>query len=63
MKIPKIEYDIYYKYNDTNGTHLKKLNLDICENDRIDILIPISISEDFDELNMSSGYYNDICVR
>ena len=58
MKIPKIEYNIYFKLFDTN---LIKLNLTTCENTRIDLTIPIVINEDIDKLNSSSGYYNDIC--
>ena len=60
MKIPKIEYDIYYN----SGTSLKKLNISsICEKRMIYLLIPVKISEseNIDELNTSSGYYNDIC--
>ena len=60
LKIPKIEYNIYSKLNDTN---LIKLNLSICYNIKIDIFIPLIISEDenIDEYNLSSEYYSDIC--
>ena len=60
MKIPKIEYDIYSKLNDTN---LIKLNLSVCKNVNIDLSLPVFISEieNIDEYNTSSGYYNDIC--
>ena len=58
MKIPKIEYDVYCKLNDTN---LIKLNLSFCQNSKIGITIPLTITEDLDKLNQSSGYYNDIC--
>ena len=58
MKIPKIEYDIYYK---SSGTNLIKLNLTVCEKSKISILIPISITDNLDKLNSSSGYFNDIC--
>ena len=58
MKIPKVEYDIYCKLNKSN---LVKLNLSICEKIKIDLYIPIIIDENIDELNSSSGYYNDIC--
>ena len=60
MKIPKIEYDIYSKLNDTN---LIKLNLSVCNNINIDFSIPVYISEkeNIDEYNISSGYYNDKC--
>ena len=58
MKTPKVEYDIYSKLK---GPNLVKLNLTICENSEISLSIPISISEDLDKLNSSSGYYNDLC--
>ena len=32
MKIPKIEYDVYYK---SSGTNLIKLNLTVCEKSKI----------------------------
>ena len=58
MKIPKIEYDVYSKLS---GENLIKLNLSICQNSSISLLIPVEISENFDQLNSSSEYYNDIC--
>ena len=58
MKIPKIEFDVYYKLN---GTNLEKLDISICENEKILLSVPVMISEDLDVLNSSSGYYNDIC--
>ena len=57
MKIPKIEYDVYYK----SGNILEKLNLSICEKTKISLSIPIEISENLDKLNTSSGYFNDLC--
>ena len=38
MKIPKIEYDIYYNLS---GKYLEKLNLSICENKKVSIYIPV----------------------
>ena len=58
MKIPKIEYNVYSKLF---GKNLTKLNLTVCGNNKIDILLPVEISESLDKLNSSSGYYNDIC--
>ena len=60
MKIPKIEYVVYCNLN---GTTLEKLNISICQKSMITLSIPIIIpqSENIDELNISSGYYNDIC--
>ena len=61
MKIPKIEYEVYYPLNDT---HLFILNLTICKNIRIDISIPIDINDnDIDKYNPDSDYYNDICSK
>ena len=58
MMIPKIEYSIYRKINETN---LIKLNLSICQKTKISLLIPLEITENLDKLNTSSGYFNDIC--
>ena len=58
MKIPKTEYDVYCKLN---GTNLVKLNLSYCSNTKIDLSVPVVITENLDVLNTSSGYYNDIC--
>ena len=58
MKIPKIEYDVYAKLNDSN---LIKLNLTYCENLKIDLTVPVKLNEEIDKLNSSSGYYNDLC--
>ena len=58
MKIPKIEYDVYCKLYDNK---LIQLNLSVCDNIKIDISIPIVITEDIQKLNSSSEYYNDIC--
>ena len=62
MKIPKILYDVYSKLNSTN---LIKLNLSFCHNKKIDLFVPVIISnnENMDEYNTSSGYYNDICYK
>jgi len=56
--IPYVKYDVYSKIN---GSSLVKLNLTICKNSKVDIFIPITISESLDKLNTSSGYFNDIC--
>ena len=58
MKIPKVIFDVYCKLNDTN---LIKLDLSICENNRVEISMPIKIDENLDKLNSSSAYYNDLC--
>ena len=58
MKIPKIEYSVYCKLSKGK---LEKLNLSICENDKILLTVPVIITENLDKLNSSSDYFNDIC--
>ena len=58
MKAKKIEYDVYCKLSEYN---LEKLNLSVCRNSEVSISIPIIITESLDKLNISSGYYTDIC--
>ena len=60
MKIPKIEYSVYCKLS---GTNLEKLNLSICENAKLFLSVPVSISESLDKFNSSSDYYNDKCYK
>ena len=60
MKIPIIEYGVYYPlYNDT----FTKLNLSLCKDTKIEILIPVKINDNIDKYNPKSGYYNDICYK
>jgi hypothetical protein len=58
MKIPKIEYDVYSKLS---GLNISKLNISVCEKNKILLSVPINITENIDKLNSSSGYFNDIC--
>ena len=59
MKIPKVEYEIYYPLY---GNIYEKLDLSLCEDIKILISIPVSINEDdIDKYNSSSSFYNDIC--
>ena len=58
-KIRKVEYDVYYPFNNSNFTIL---DLSICKNSKIDISIPADIPiNDIDKHNKSSPLYNDIC--
>ena len=60
MKMPKIEYEIYYPlYND----ELIKLNLTECKNDNIDISIPVKLNDSLDKYNTKSDYYSNICSK
>ena len=60
MKIPKVIYGIYSKLN---GTNLIKLNLSICEEKKISLIVPVALNESIDILNSSSEYYRDICYK
>ena len=54
--IPIIEYEVY------NIKEKKILNLTVCQNEKIQISIPVNINEDnLFKYNISSDYYNDIC--
>ena len=58
MSIKKVEYNVYSKLSQSN---LIKLNLSICKDRKITLSVPVIISESLDKLNISSGYYKDIC--
>ena len=58
MKIPKIEYEVYYPLTCNN---LTKLNLTSCKDTKIEISIAIKINGSLDKNNSKSDYYNDIC--
>ena len=56
LLIPLIEYEVY------NIKEKQILNLTICENEKIQISIPVNIDENnLFKYNISSDYYNDIC--
>ena len=59
MKIPKVEYEVYYPLY--NNDTLTKLNLTLCKGTKIEISIPVKIDGPIDLYNPKSGYYNDIC--
>ena len=61
MKIPKLEYEIYYPLN--NNNNLTKLNLTICKDIRIEISISVLINDTLDKYNPKSDYYNNICSK
>ena len=60
MKIPKVEYEIYYPLNNSN---LSKLNLSLCKDTKIEISIPVKINDNINIYNSSSDYYNNICSK
>ena len=53
-----LHFDVYYKSSEAK---LIKLNLAIYTNCKITIYNPINKNLDIDKLNISSGYYHDIC--
>ena len=62
MKIPKLEYEIYYPlYNNSNN--LNKLNLASCKGTKIEISVKVEINDTLDKYNPKSDYYNDICSK
>ena len=58
MKIPKIEYGVYYLKDEND---LIQLNLTVCKDTKIEISISVPIEGNIDKYNSSSGYYNDLC--
>ena len=60
MKIPKLEYEVYYPLYDN---YLKKLNIALCKDTKVEISIPVKINGTLDKYNPKSDYYNDICSR
>ena len=58
MRVGSFEYEVMYPIEDNN---LKKLNLTICKDVKIDISVPMNITGDLEKYNSSSPYYNDIC--
>ena len=61
MKIPRIEYEVFYHLSDNK---LQKLKLSLCSDSKIKISIPLEINEkEIDKYNLSSNYYKDICYK
>ena len=61
MKIPKMEFDIYRKINNSK---LIKLSKSACKDSKISLSVPIELKEDeIDKLNTSSEYFNNICYQ
>ena len=61
MKIPKVEYEVYYPLN--NSHNLMKLNLSSCKDTKIEISISVKINGSLDKYNPKSDYYNNICSK
>ena len=61
IRIPIVEYEVYYPLN---GKNLENLDLSKCEDIKIDITLPIILNkDDIDKHNPNSGYYKDICYK
>ena len=58
MKIPKIEYEVYSKLS---GNNLVKLNISVCKDIKINLLLPVEINDDLEKYNGNSEYCNDKC--
>ena len=55
-KSRKIQYEIY------NSKTKEKLDLSICENEKINIFIPAAIDENYlEKYNPKGSFYNDLC--
>ena len=61
MKIPKVEYEVYYPLD--NSGDLTKLNLTLCQDTKIEISISVKINGSLDKYDPKSDYYNDICSK
>ena len=57
MKIPKLEYEVYYPLYDN---YLKKLNIALCKDTKVEISIPVKINGTLDKYNPKSDYYNEM---
>ena len=49
MKIPKLEYEVYYPLYNSNN--LTKLDLNLCKDSKIEISIAVSINDSLDKYN------------
>ncbi len=58
FQIPKVEYKVYSRNREEK---LQKLNLSVCEKDKINIYTNIESISNLDIIYPSSDYYNDIC--
>ena len=62
MNTPSIEYELYYPIDGPNYPNLVKLDIQLhCKNSKIKITKKVNLTQDIDEYNSSSKYYNDIC--
>ena len=62
MKIPKLEYEVYYPLNN-NSNNLIKLNLTSCKDTKVEISIKVELNDTLDKYNPKSDYYNNVCTK
>ena len=60
MKIPKIEYALFYPLY---TQYLIELNMSKCQGKNVNISIPVAITGDIDMHNSRSDYYNNKCSK
>ena len=58
LKIPKIEYEVYAKLN---GDKLIKLNITVCQQIKIALLLPVEIKDNIKKYDSNSSYCSDKC--
>ena len=62
IKIPKIEYEVYYLSDGINN--IQKLNLsESCKDTKIEISIRVKLNNTIDKYDPKSDYYNNICSK
>ena len=61
IKIPKVEYEVFYNFN--NGTDLIKLNLAPCKGSKVLISIHVELNDSLEVHDIKSNYYKDICSK
>ena len=62
IKIPKIEYEVYYSPDGINN--IQKLNLsESCKDTKIEISIRVKLNNTIDKYDPKSDYYNNICSK
>ena len=58
MQIPKIEYDVYYK--NLFNKQLIKVNISICDSNKISLLIPLKLTGNIDIFNTIFYLYKNL---
>ena len=62
MKIPKVEYEVYYSSDGINN--FQKLNLSqSCKDTKVEISIKVKLDDTIDKYDPKSDYYNNRCSK